>query len=32
MRMRRVVVGAIAVAVVAAGAIGVDYGTSIYAE
>ncbi len=32
MRMRRVVVGAIAVAVIAVGAIGVDYGTSIYAE
>ena len=32
MRMRRVVVGAIVVAVIAVGAIGVDYGTSIYAE
>jgi hypothetical protein len=32
MRMRRVLIGVAAVAVIAVGAIGVDYGTSIYAE
>jgi len=32
MRMRRVLIGVVAVAVIAVGAIGVDYGTSIYAE
>ena len=30
--MRRVLIGVVAVAVIAVGAIGVDYGTSIYAE
>jgi hypothetical protein len=32
MRMRRVLIGVAAVAVIAVGAVGVDYGTSIYAE
>jgi hypothetical protein len=32
MRMHRVLIGVAAVAVVAVGAVGVDYGTSIYAE